>query len=126
MPVLAACRTCTPLPIPSSRFEMSLARLLGPCAVKNSVGLSSAELTLLPVARSFWVVASREAVDWSESRFWRTEAEGTMPDMAFPSGCWSHFYDLKTDTPRKVNKSLKEPESARWATAMVDIVLMDK
>jgi len=57
----------------------SLARLLRPCAVKYSVGLSSAELTLLPVARSFWVVASSEAVDCSESRFWRTDAERTMP-----------------------------------------------
>jgi len=46
--------------------------------------------------------------------------------MAFPSGCWSHFYDLKTDTPRKVNKSLKEAVVARWAIAMVEIVLMDR
>jgi hypothetical protein len=45
------------------------------------VGLSSAELTLLPVARSFWVVASSEAVDCSESRFWRTDDERTMPDI---------------------------------------------
>ena len=34
MPVLAACSTCTPLPMPSSRLLMSLARLLRPCAVK--------------------------------------------------------------------------------------------
>jgi len=47
------------------------------------VGLSRAELTLLPVARSFWVVASSEAVDCSESRFWRTDAERVMPDMMF-------------------------------------------
>src|SRR5580693_852893 len=81
MPVLAACSTCTPLPMPSSRFEMSLARLFSDCAVKNSVGLSRAVLTLLPVARSFCVVASSAAVDCSESRFWRTEAERTIPDM---------------------------------------------
>src|SRR5580704_19689010 len=81
MPVFAACSTCTPLPIPSSRFEMSLARLLSDCAVKYSVGLSRAELTLLPVARSFWVVASSAAVDCSERRFWRTDAERTIPDM---------------------------------------------
>src|ERR1700689_686883 len=81
MPVLAACRTCTPLLIPSSRLLMSLARLLRPSAVKNSVGLSRAELTLLPVARSFWAVASRAGVDCSESRFWRPEAERTIPDM---------------------------------------------
>src|ERR1700739_376660 len=99
MPVLAAGSTCTPLPIESSRLVMSLARLLSPCAVKKLVGLSRAELTLLPVAKRFWVVDSSDAVDWSESRFWRTDAERTMPDMAFPSGCWSHFYDLTTDTP---------------------------
>jgi hypothetical protein len=46
--------------------------------------------------------------------------------MAFPSGCWSHFYDLKTDTPGKVNKGLKDAVSVGWATAMVDIVLMDQ
>src|ERR1700759_5706777 len=126
MPGLAACSTCTPLPIESSRLLISLDRLLRPCAVKYSVGLSSAELTLLPVARSFWVVASSDAVDCSESRFWRTEAERTIPDMTFPSGCWSHFYDLKTDTPWKVNKSLKEAVSVRSATAMVDIALIDE
>ena len=81
MPVLAACRTCTPLPMPSSRLLMSPARLLRPCAVKYSVGLSSAVLTLLPVARSFWVVASSAAVDCKERRFWRTDAERTIPDM---------------------------------------------
>jgi hypothetical protein len=48
-----------------------------------------------------------------------------MPDMTFPSGCWSHFYDLNIDTPVKVNKSLKEVVSLRRANAMVDIVLMD-
>src|ERR1700750_2330919 len=74
MPVLAACSTCTPLPIASSRVPMSLARLLRPCAVEKLVGLSRAELTLLPVARSFWVVASSDAVDCNERRFWRTDA----------------------------------------------------
>src|ERR1700754_846087 len=82
MPVLAACSTCTPLPIPSSRFEISLARLFSDWAVKKLVGLSRAELTLLPVARSFWVFASSEAVDCSASRFWRTDAERTIPDMS--------------------------------------------
>ncbi|MGY3451237.1 hypothetical protein ACVILH_003579 [Bradyrhizobium sp. USDA 4353] len=57
MPVLAACSTCTPLPMPSSRLEMSEARLSRPWAVKKLVGLSSAELTFLPVERLFWVVA---------------------------------------------------------------------
>ena len=52
-PVLAACSTWTPLPMLSSRLVISLARLLRPCAVKKFVGLSRAELTLLPVARRF-------------------------------------------------------------------------
>src|SRR6202051_3026323 len=81
MPVLAACRICTPLPMPSSRLLMSLARLSRPCAVKKLVGLSRAELTFLPVERRFCVVASRSAVDCSERRFWRTDAERTMPDI---------------------------------------------
>src|ERR1700712_645187 len=84
MPVLAACSTCTPLPIESSRLLMSLARLSRPRAVKKLVGLSSAELTLLPVARRFCVVESRSAVDCRESKFWRTDAERTIPDIVLP------------------------------------------
>src|SRR5271168_4100584 len=72
MPVLAACSNC---------------------AVKYSVGLSRAELTLLPVARSFWVVASSAAVDCSESRFWRTDAERTMPVILIS------FWMYTTDAP---------------------------
>jgi hypothetical protein len=34
------------------------------------------------VARSFWVVASSAAVDCRERRFWRTDAERTIPDIA--------------------------------------------
>src|SRR6185312_2352240 len=92
-PVLAACRICTPLPIPSSRLAMSLARLFSDSAVKNSVGLSSAVLTLLPVARLFWVFASSEAVDCSASRFWRTDAESVIPDIVsnLPSLRYSLF-----------------------------------
>src|ERR1700737_2898308 len=81
MRVLAACSTCTPLPMPSSRLLMSLARLSRPEAGKELVGLSSAELTLLPVARRFCVVESKSAVACSERRFWRTDAERTMPDI---------------------------------------------
>jgi hypothetical protein len=33
------------------------------------------------VARRFWVVESKSAVDWRESRFWRTDAERTIPDI---------------------------------------------
>src|SRR5258708_1826203 len=87
MPVLAACRTCTPLPMLSSRLLISFARLLRPCEVKKLVGLSRAELTLLPVARRFWVVESKSAVDCRESRFWRTDAERTIPDIFIPFWC---------------------------------------
>src|SRR6188472_3953470 len=90
MPVLAACSTCTPLPIPSSRLLMSLARASSDWAVKKLVGLSSAVFTFLPVERRLCVVASRSAVDCSESKFWRTEDERTMPDILFdPSGCYN-------------------------------------
>src|SRR3954447_1161031 len=84
MPVLAAWSTCTPLAMPSSRLLMSLARLSSDWAVKKLVGLSRAELTLLPVDRRFCVVARRSAVDWRERRFWRTEEERTIPDI----GCY--------------------------------------
>src|ERR1700733_9705920 len=99
-PVLAACSTWTPLPMPSSRLLMSLARLFRPCAVKYSVGLSRAVLTLLPVERSFWVVASNEAVDCSESRFWRTEAERTIPDM-----CQTFLVNVASSTATPLNYS---------------------
>ena len=66
---MAACRICTPLPMLSSRLPMSLARESRPAAVKKLVGLSSALLTFLPVARWVWVWASRLAVSWRESRF---------------------------------------------------------
>src|SRR6201746_1862123 len=81
MPVLAACRTCTPLPMPSKRLLMSLARPSSDWAVKKLVGLSSAVFTFLPVERRLCVVASRSAVDCSESRFWRTDDERMIPDM---------------------------------------------
>src|SRR5437868_10237407 len=93
MPVFAACTTCTPLPMPSRRLLLSLARESRPWAVKKLVGLSSAVLIFLPVDKRFWVVASRSAVDCSESRFWRTEAESTM-DNSFP------FLDQDYATPR--------------------------
>src|SRR5882762_10824685 len=81
MPALAACRTCTPLPMPSSRLLMSLARPSSDWAVKKLVGLSSAVFTFLPVERRLCVVASRSAVDCNESKFWRTEDERTIPDI---------------------------------------------
>src|SRR4051794_14999074 len=62
MPVSAACRTCTPLPMLSSRLPMSLARASRPAAVKKLVGLSSALLTFLPVARRGWGAGGGEKV----------------------------------------------------------------
>jgi hypothetical protein len=38
-------------------------------------------LTFLPVARRFCVVDSKSAVDCRERRFWRTDAERTIPDI---------------------------------------------
>jgi hypothetical protein len=61
----------------SSRLLMSLARASRPAAVKKLVGLSSALLTFLPVARRVWVVESISAVPCNESRFWRTAAVRT-------------------------------------------------
>src|SRR3977135_3516175 len=80
MPELAACRTCTPLPMLSSRLLMSLARESRPAAVKKLVGLSSALLTFLPVARRLCVEARSSAVPCSESRFWRTDADSVILD----------------------------------------------
>src|ERR1700681_2953131 len=90
MPVLAACRTCTPLPMLSSKLLMSLARESRPAAVKKLVGLSSAELTFLPVARRPCVVASRSAVPCKESRFWRTAAERVMLDKDMGEPFWRY------------------------------------
>src|SRR5712672_1479198 len=84
----------------SSRLLMSLARLLRPCDVKKLVGLSRAELTLLPVAKRFWVVDSSSAVDCSESRFWRTDAERTIP-VIFHTFLIGRLVDRETKPLRK-------------------------
>jgi hypothetical protein len=81
MPVLAACSTCTPLPMPSEQVVDVTGARIERRAVKKLVGLSRAVLTFLPVARRFCVVASKSAVDCSERRFWRTDDERTIPDI---------------------------------------------
>src|SRR3546814_11396648 len=55
-------------------------------AVKKEFGLSTAVLTLLPVARRFWVIDIIDAVSCRVSRFWRTALERAIPDMeaSFP------------------------------------------
>src|SRR5580704_13635647 len=84
MPLLAALMVCTAWPIWFRTFWRSLARALRACEVKNADGLSRAELTFLPVARRSWVVAARDAVSCSASRFWRTAALRIMPDIVVP------------------------------------------
>src|SRR5437016_693648 len=114
MPVLAACSTCTPLPMLSSRLEMSLARASRPAAVKKLVGLSRAELTFLPVARRPWVVASRSAVDCNDSRFWRTADVRVMADMDVPFWCERNAYrraELPSDAYATLWGNLKETMS---------------
>src|SRR2546421_6684313 len=81
MPLSAACSVLIALPIASNRPLRSLERLLSDCAVKKLVGLSRAELTRLPVERRTWVCAMRSPVACKLSRFERTPAERTIPDM---------------------------------------------
>ena len=94
MPWLAAWIAWTPLEMPSSSELMSLERADRLCAVKKLVGLSSAEFTFLPVESRFWVVESRFAVSWSESRFWRVaDVRVMLPDIGRillieTSPCW--------------------------------------
>src|SRR5512139_2486722 len=68
-----------------SRSEIQApARLCRDRQVTNLIGLSSAELTFLPVARRFCVVCIRLAVFCSESRFARTPAERVISlDMSY-------------------------------------------
>src|SRR5262245_38397920 len=89
MPVLAACRICTPLPMPSSRLLMSLARASSPAAVKKVVGVSSAVLPILTEARQLWLVASRSAVGCREEGCGRIEVERTAPDSDHLTGAFA-------------------------------------
>src|SRR5690606_36359298 len=63
------------------RAFRSPARALRAEAVKKLVGLSSALLTLLPVASLSCVLDIRSAVFWSDSRLARTAFERVMSDM---------------------------------------------
>ena len=92
-PLLAACSVWMPFEMESSSELKSLARSLSDCEVKKLTGLSSAELTFLPVARRFCVKAIRLAVFCSESRFCLTPAESVISDMAYPSRfvAWSQL-----------------------------------
>src|SRR5205085_5043268 len=78
MPLFAAWMVLMPVDIASSRAPRSLARLLKPCDVKKFVGLSSAELTRLPVASLVCVDVIRSEVCCRFSRFDRTPAERTI------------------------------------------------
>jgi hypothetical protein len=46
------------------------------------------------------VVARRSAVDCKERRFWRTEAERTMPDIFIPFWCEIGVRDVPTFSDR--------------------------
>src|SRR5215510_7933936 len=81
MPLLAASSVLSAFDTESSRPLRSLARLLSDDAVKKFVGLSSAELTFLPVARRVCVVAIRSEVCCRASRFERTAAERRISAM---------------------------------------------
>ncbi len=79
MPSLADFSVWMPLEMPSSRLVRSLERLVSEAAVKKFDGLSSAELTFLPVARRPCVrILSRSAVCWRLSRLARTPAESVI------------------------------------------------
>src|SRR5690348_15505178 len=69
------------LPTLSSRLLRSLARAFSEAEVKKLIGLSSAELTFLPVARRVCVCPMRSAVDWSAERLERIAAERMISDM---------------------------------------------
>src|ERR1043166_4854311 len=71
-----------PVDMASSRPLRSLARLLNDWAVKKLVGLSSAELTRLPVDNLVWVLVIRSDVCCRLRRFERTPPESTMSDIA--------------------------------------------
>src|SRR5262245_546911 len=75
-----------PFDIESSSVLRSLERDCNDEEVKKLTGLSSAELTFLPVARRFCVVLIRSAVFCSDSRFWRTPAERVIPIVLNLSG----------------------------------------
>src|SRR5882724_7892342 len=86
-------RTLLAATTPSNTLFRSAARLLSAEAAKNTVGLSFAELTFLPVARRFCVAVSRSLVCCSEYRLDRTELERRTEDivitpvlLGFPNG----------------------------------------
>src|SRR5262245_12645895 len=71
-----------PFDIASSSALRSPARAFSETEVKKFDGLSSAELTFLPVASRFCVVLIISAVFCSDKRFCRTPAERTTSLMA--------------------------------------------
>src|SRR5215813_6838282 len=74
-PLSAASSVLMPFDMASSRPDRSDAREDSEDDVKKLVGLSSAELTFLPVARRFWVIDCRAEVFCRARRFCRTPAE---------------------------------------------------
>src|SRR5687768_9491251 len=81
MPLSAASSVLMAFDTLSSRLPRSPARLLSEEDVKKFDGLSSAELTRLPVARRVCVVEIKSDVDCNAVRFERTARERTIPLM---------------------------------------------
>jgi len=88
-PLLAAWMVLIAVDIESSRLVKSLARFDRPWAVKKLIGLSSAELTRLPVASLDWVFVMVAAVLCNCRRLARTPAVRTISDIGVPF--WSQF-----------------------------------
>src|SRR6476620_4872114 len=101
MPLLAAWIVLMPLDIEASRLLRSPARFDRPWAVKKLIGLSSAELTRLPVASLVWVWVIRSDVRCNCSRFDLTPAGRTMSDIVTHlSGIPQH--GMTRDDPHRI------------------------
>src|SRR5436305_2543906 len=116
MPLFAAWMVLMPVDIASSRAPRSLARLLKPCDVKKLVGLSSAELTRLPVASLVCVDVIRSEVCCRFSRFDRTPAERTISlILGYLPGVGSSIPTASDRTRQHGSAALKQVEQT-WLT----------
>src|SRR5215204_5801191 len=90
MPLSAASIVLIARDMESNRPLRSEAWLLSDAAVKKLVGLSSAELTRLPVARRTCVAEIKLAVRCNCNRLVRTPAESTTSLLIMRSASWRH------------------------------------
>src|SRR5256885_9247998 len=94
-------------PMPSLRPFKSPARWLRPLAAKNAVGPSSAELTLLPVARRTWVRFNRVVVCCSRRRLLRIPAESWTSLLAMKVAPFWRLEFMGTLFPRPSGQSAR-------------------